>query len=597
MATSIVSTRIRGAGGIADSLPLTITWLILSVVIVLLMFVLYMTFVPSLPTEPGFTLKHWSNLASSRLLTKVIPNTAIVGFGTIAVGAFFALPLAWLLNRTTLPFRTTFTSMIAVTPIIPGFILAMGWIMLLDERIGLINNIAASLFGFSTIPLSVKDSPWGIAWVLGLILTPGIFFMVAGPLCRIDPSLEEAASVIGMRQLTTLRRVTLPLVWPGILGGLIYSFMTAVSIFEIPAMLGAASGKVPVLASEIFYSVRPGGPLTVTFAYGAAGVYGMLLAAPSLVALYLYLRVLERAERYQVITGKGYRPREIDLGPWNFIGIGFVVLYLVLAFGLPLLVLVWVSLMPVLQMPSMAVLAKLSFENYHYLLEDLGGIDVLWNTAVLVLCVSLLVCFSSFMISWVVVRTQSGSRKVIDMLAMIPHAIPGLAFAFALVMLGILASRWLPWLPLSGTVGIIVVAHIINRISYGTRVMNSALTQVHHELEEVAQVCGTGTPTIMRTIILPLIKPSVIYLVLWTAMLSYQEVTMALFLSGPQNQVLSVSIWQLWEGGDVGIAAAGAVAMVATTGPLAFGILRLAGGPTAGLAGHGVTTPPLPKSR
>ena len=91
-------------------------------------------------------------------------------------------------------------------------------------------------------------------------------------------------------------------------------FMTAVSIFEIPALLGAGSGKVPVLASEIFYAVRPAGPESLNFAYGVAGVYGILLAVPSLAALSYYLRKLARAERYQVITGRGYRPRTARSG-------------------------------------------------------------------------------------------------------------------------------------------------------------------------------------------------------------------------------------------------------------------------------------------
>jgi iron(III) transport system permease protein len=588
---NFIPTRRERTSGL-EAIPLVCSWLILSVVVALLAFVLYMTFVPGLPTEPGFTLRHWSNVASSRLLTRVVPNTVIVGFGTIFIGTFFALPLAWLLNRTNLPFRTTFTTVIGIMPVIPGFILAMGWIMLLDERIGLINNIVASVLGVSNVALSVKDSPWGIAWVLGLILTAPIFFLVAGPLSRIDPSLEEAASVTGMRQLTILRRVTLPLVWPGILGGVIYTFMTAVSIFEIPALLGAASGRVPVLATEIFYSVRPGGPMTATFAYGTAGVYGTLLAVPSLLALYLYLRALQKGERYQVITGKGYRARETDLGPFAWLGVVFVGLYLSLAVGMPILILVWASLMPVLQMPSREAFTKLSFENYHGLLEGLGGVDVIWNTVLVVGCVSLLVSFFSFMISWVVVRTRVRSRKTVDMLAMLPHAIPSLAFAFALAMIAILASRWLPWLPLSGTLGIIVIAHLITRVPYGTRVMNSALGQVHRELEEIAQVCGTRTPTIMRRVVLPLIRPSVVYLAVWTAMLSFQEVTMALFLSGPHNNVLSVSIWGLWEAGSLGTAAAGAVAMVFSMGVLMFSVLKFAAGSATGLVGRGTAVPP-----
>jgi iron(III) transport system permease protein len=332
--------------------------------------------------------------------------------------------------------------------------------------------------------------------------------------------------------------------------------------------------------------------MTATFAYGAAGVYGTLLAVPSLLALYLYLRALNQAERYQVITGKSYHARETDLGPFAWVGVAFVVLYLSLAVGLPVLVLVWASLMPVLQMPSREALAKLSFENYQGLLEGLGGVGVIWNTVLVVGCVSLLVIFFSFMISWVVVRTRARSRKTIDMLAMLPHAIPSLAFAFALAMIAILASRWLPWLPLSGTLGIIMVAHLINRVPYGTRVMNSALGQVHRELEEIAQVCGTRTPTIMRRVVLPLIRPSVVYLAIWTAMLSFQEVTMALFLSGPHNNVLSVSIWALWEGGSLGTAAAGAVAMVWSMGVLMFGVLKFAGGSAAGLVGRGSAVPP-----
>jgi len=307
--------------GIA-SFPLGCSWFVLSGVVALLIFVLYMTFVPGLPFEPGFTLKHWANVASSRLITKVIPNTAIVGFGALFVATFFALPLAWLLNRTTLPFRNTFTTLMVVPVIIPGFILAIAWILLVDEHIGLFNRVIASLLGLETVPLSIMNNLFGMAWVMGVMLTPAIFFLISGPMRAVDPALEEVASIVGLTQWGILYRVTLPLVWPGLLGGLIYVFMTAVSIFELPALLGAASGKVPVLATEIFYAVRPAGAQTVTFAYGAAGVYGVLLAAPSLVALYFYLRMLARSERYQVITGRGDSGATVQLAWESSFGVG-----------------------------------------------------------------------------------------------------------------------------------------------------------------------------------------------------------------------------------------------------------------------------------
>jgi len=562
---------------IPHGLPLVCSWLILSFIVALLLFVFYMTFVPGLPTEPGLTLKHWVNIAHSRMLTEVVPNTVIVGFGAVLVSTCFSLPLAWLLNRTSLPFRNTFITMMAMVVIVPGFITAMGWIMLVNDRIGLVNKAIGGILGLETVPLTVVNNPFGIAWVLGLVLTPTMFFLISGPMRTLDPTLEEAAAVAGLNQWRTLLRVSSPLMWPATLAGMIYTFMTAISIFEVPAMLGAASGKVPVLSTELFYAVRPGGNDLADIAYGAAGVYGTLIAVPSIVALYFYLRVLTRAKRYEVITGKAYRPRDMDLGSYQWLGLGFVLLYLSLAVVLPMTVLAWSSLLPYLMMPSFEALAKVNLSNYDDLLINLGGISVVRNTLVLMVSVSLLVLFFSFMISWLVVRAKVRLHKLMDVIAMLPHAIPGLAFAFALVMLGIVASLWFPNLPLAGTLGIIVVANVINRLSYGTRITNAALVQVQQELEECAQLCGARNATIMWRIIVPLVKPSLVYAGLWTAMLTFREVSMALMLSESHNRVLSISIWGLWQTGNLGIAAAGAVVMVLTMGVLMVFTLRFAG--------------------
>jgi iron(III) transport system permease protein len=556
--------------------PLVCSWLILSVVVALGLFVFYMTFVPGLPTDPGFTLEHWTNVASSRMITKIVPNTLIVGVGTVLVATFFALPLAWLLNRTSLPFRNTFITLMAVVVIVPGFIKAMGWIMLINDRIGILNKGLEALLGLEKVPLTVVNNPYGISWVMGLVLTPTMFFLISGPMRALDPALEEVAAVSGMNQWRTILHVSFPLVWPGTLAGVIYTFMTAISMFEVPAMLGAASGKVPVLATELFYAVSPGGH-NMDAAYGAAGVYGTLIAAPSVVALYFYLRVLTQARSYEVITGKAYRPRDLDLGRFKWVGLGFVVLYLMLGVVLPMLVLVWASLLPYLQMPSILALSKVNLSNYDDLLLNLGGFSVIRNSMILMVSVALLVMFFSFMISWVVVRTRIHLRKTMDIIAMLPHAIPGLAFAFALAMLGILAALWMPWFPFAGTLGIIVVANVINRLSYGTRVTNSALVQIKGELEECAQLCGARNVTIMWRIIVPLIMPSLVFAGIWTALLTFREVTMALFLSEIHNRVLSVSIWHLWQNADFGIAAAGAVVMVSFMGVLALVTLKLIG--------------------
>jgi iron(III) transport system permease protein len=496
----------------------------------------------------------------------------------VLVSLFFAAPLAWILTRTTLPLRNVFMAAIVASVMIPGFVRAMGWLLLVNERIGLLNRPLADLLGLASVPINLQN-PIGMSWVIGLSLTPTMLFMLAGPMRMLDPSLEEAAAMSGAGRLSSLTRISLPLIWPAILGGCIYTFMTAVSVFDVPALLGAAGGQVPVLAAELFYAVHPVNQ-SVDVTYGAAGVYGALIAVPSLIALYFYFKVLGQAKRYGVITGKGYRPRPVDLGGLTWLAFGFVLLYLLCALVLPFLVLVWASLLPSIQLPSAEALRRISLLNYdlNRLLPNLGGPDVIGNTVVLTIVAPVVLLCLSVMISWVVVRTDTPLRRAMDSIAMLPHAIPGLAFAFALFMLGILLARWSPALSIVGTLGIIVVANVLSHLAYTTRVTNAAMVQVNAELEECARVHGAGTGATIWRILLPLVRPSLVYAGLWTAMLTFREVSMALFLTGPRNEVLAVAVWLLWQQGNFSAGSAAAVLMVLVTGGLLLAAMALSKG-------------------
>jgi iron(III) transport system permease protein len=149
---------------------------------------------------------------------------------------------------------------------------------------------------------------------------------------------------------------------------------------------------------------------------------------------------------------------------------------------------------------------------------------------------------------------------------MLPHAIPGIGFAFALVIVAMLAARWFPWIPLYGTIWVIILANVVNRLAYATRVTNAALLQVSQELEDAAAICGVGKLRAIRRIMVPLIMPSLLFAGMWTAMLVFREVSMALMLSNPGNIVFSVHVWTRWQSGAMSEAAAMGVVMVTTLG-------------------------------
>jgi iron(III) transport system permease protein len=369
--------------------------------------------------------------------------------------------------------------------------------------------------------------------------------------------------------------------WPALLGGAIYVLMGAVSWFEIPAMLGASGGQAPVLATELFYAVQPLTGQSTLVSYGAAGVYGVVIAIPSLIGLYFYYRVLAHGKRYAVITGKGFRPRDVELGSvGNCLALAFVSLYLLLAVVLPLLVLLWLSLFTYVQPPSLDALSKASLANYlpQAWLATIGGVSAVRNTLLLIICAPVLVMFFAVNVSWIVVRSQLRIRRLMDNIAMLPHAIPGLAFAFALFIVALLADRWLPWLPLAGSLGLIVIANTLNHLPYSTRITNAALLQVHPELEEQALLCGARPLAAVRRIVAPLARPSLVFAALWTALLTFREVTMALFLAGPRNGVLSVAVWRSWQQGSLGPAAAAAVVMLLLIGVIVLLALLATGG-------------------
>jgi iron(III) transport system permease protein len=549
-------------------IPLILGGVPLIVVVLFGLIILYTTFTPRLPTTLEWTLEHWANLASLHLWSVVMPNTLIVGFGAVAVTLFFAGPMAWLIVRTTIPFKHGLLTCIALVMVLPPFVKSMGWVLLLNERIGIINRAVISILPIETFPFSVNNV-WGIAWVMGLTLMPTTFFLIAGPMRQMDPAMEEAGSICGASRFKIFLHVSLPLVWPAVIAAGIFTFMTAISLFEVPAIIVGLGGATPVLATEMFFAVY-GGDTGTEIRYGAAGVYAVLMMVPSLVGLYFYFKVINKSHRFSVVTGKGYRPRDVDIGRWKWPGLAFIGVFLLCAAVLPLLWLIWISLAS-FRMPGIEALSHLDFKYYapNYIVESFGGWEIILNTVVLIVSVCIFVMLISVMISWIVVRTKLKIRRLVDGAAMLPHAIPGLAFAFALFITALVFEVW-SGIVLLGTMAILVAANVLNHLSYTTRVTNAALIQVHDELEEASRTCGVSPLKTIFLVLIPLIRPALIFATFWVSLRTFRELSMALFLTGTDNRVMAVRVWMMWNEGGLSQAAAGAVVMTIGCGVLLF---------------------------
>ena len=542
---------------------------LVSVVVVgLLLVIVWSTFVSQPRLGAALTLGNYTEVFRTSLTWPGIWNSLLIATGTVLVNLFVAVPAAYLVHRSDLPWRGFFTTLMLVGIIIPGFLKAIGWILLLSPQIGLINQALRLVIPVETGPLSIYNLG-GVIFIQGLMLTPVMFFTVAAAMHAMNPDLEEAAAVSGAGPLAVVRRVTVPLMLPAILAAVIYNFMTAIALFEIPALIGNP-GRVVTLPTLMYSSVHTDVGLP---RYGMAGVYGMLLLVPTLIALYLYQKVLHQGDRYAVVTGKGYRPRMVGLGRWKGLALGFLLTYFTLALFLPAVVLVWTSFLPYIQVPSAAALASLNLNAYGAVLAALDQ-RVLANTVLLAVGVGVLVTALSLAISWIVVRTRYPGRRTLDTIAMLPHASPSIGIAFAVAFVALAFANVVP---LYGSVGAIMVAHAVAYISFGTRTANSSLVQVHRELEEAAHTAGASAVVALRRIILPLVAPAVFYTLVWVSLLSLREVTMALFLQRSQNTVLATQIWNYWTSSKPSEAAALGTMLVIVVGVGFAVLMRFAG--------------------
>jgi iron(III) transport system permease protein len=495
-------------------------------------------------------VKVWSDPATYR----VVINTVIYVGGATLIATTVAASLAWLVERTDFPGPAWLYATIPMTLAMPGMLQAMAYVLLLSPRIGFL-NLALARLGLG--PINIY-SLGGMILLEGIRIVPSAFLMLVPLLRSMDPSLEDAAAMAGARPAAALGRITLRLLVPGFLAIAIFQAMTAFEAFEIPGIIGIP-GRIYVFSTRVYAIVNSSDGIPD---YGAANALSIAYVAIGFLATWTYARVIARAERFGIVTGKGYRPRLRRLGALRWPIVGFVSLILLFSIVLPFLVLLYISFLPFLQRPSIAAFHAMSFANYREMWDGPRLVRMLWNTGVLAIAVSIATVLASFAISSIVVRSRFRFRRILDQLAFMPHAIPGMVMGIAFLWLFLEGRRI--GIDLFGGVASLAIAFTVGFIAYGTRSMNAAMLQIHKELEEAASVSGATTTRASFRIVFPLIMPTVAGVGVWAILQSVRLVGYPLILTeGNNNEVLSIFVWRLWLEGEIGtVGAVGTIMIV-----------------------------------
>jgi iron(III) transport system permease protein len=362
----------------------------------------------------------------------------------------------------------------------------------------------------------------------------------------LDVRLEEAALVSGARYWQVMPKITLPLLRPALLSTALLLFMLGMSSYEVPRLIGRPA-RIDVFTTEIQAATQNAPP-----EFGISSALGMTLLLICVVAVFFYRRATRNAEAYATITGKGYMPTRIKLRKWRWPVAGGILFLFFLALGLPLLTLVWQSFFRNLAQPFIGSTSPATWENYEFILQYPIFLNAVQTSVSLAAMSATIVVALTFVMAWIALRAAPKWGWVLDSLAFtpiaMPHVIVGAAVLFAYLMLPI---------PIYNTVWILLIAYVTLYLPYGMRFTSGGLTQIHKELEEVAEVSGARMRQIFMSILLPLLAPVLLAAWIYIFVLSVRELGASVFLVGPGTHVLGTISLTMWEeGGSYGAVSA-----------------------------------------
>jgi iron(III) transport system permease protein len=457
----------------------------------------------------------------------------------------------------------------------PGFLSSIAYVILMAPNSGIVNQglrIILEPLGYAADrgPLNIY-SIWGMIFVEGIRGATTVFLIIVAAFRLMDPALEDAAIMSGSGRFETLRRITIPLLTPALLGGIMYAFVGNLQDMDTPLVLGLPAG-IFVLPTLIYFIAYRGAITN----WGVASVYATLFVLLMAALSFIYFRyALRGSHRYATVLGKGYRPQRIKLGGWRFVALFFVFLYALFSVILPFLTLLWTSLTPgAFQPPTMKAFGNLNWGIYSDLLTNSRFLQAAWNTAGTSIIAATATMLLAIVSAWAVVRLRVRGAMFLDTMAFIPLALPSVALGVGMVLFYLGPVGRL--LPVYGTWALLVIAFVVNYVAFATRVSNGGIAQLGAELEEASWVTGHGKISTLFRITSPLLKATFLAGFLWIVSVAAKNLTLPLLLASPSTETLSMRLWFLWDHfAEYDESAAIGVVMMVVIGGLALAARRL----------------------
>jgi iron(III) transport system permease protein len=521
------------------SLPIVILIVVVAFLVLTPLFLMILnSFQTARPGQPiVWGLEGWVKAFSTPGIVKAMTNTFTLAITRQAIALLIGAFFAWLVARTDIPMKGTLEFFFWLSFFLPALPETMGWILLLDPKYGLLNQGLINL-GIVSQPLFNIYSFWGIIWA-HMGGTVSVKVMLLAPAFRnLDAALEEASKISGASGRHTFFHIVIPVMMPAILVTTILGLIRSLEAFEIELLLGTPIG-LQVYSTKIHELVTWEPPQFAPAMALSTVFLGILLVMVALQRRYIANR------NYETITGRGFSIRPVQLGRWRYPAFALILFFAVVVTLVPTALLLIGTFMKLFGFFNIA--EPWTLENWRATLNDPVLLRSLWNTLAIGAGSGLVgVLFFSF-IAYVIVKTRYAGRWLLDFLSWLPWSIPGILLGVALLWTFLQTKIFLP---IYGTIYLLIIAMVIKSMPFGTQMIKSVLIQLGSDLEEASKVCGGTWFHTFRRVILPLTMPALITVGLVGFISAARDISTVVLLGSGRSRTLSLLMLDFAAGAE-----------------------------------------------
>lgn len=493
----------------------------------------------------GVNIANYARVLSDKDILPMLSNSLIYAFGSAFLGTAVGAFLAWIVARTNTPGKGLVELMPLYPILMPPIMKNIAWVLLLQPRAGILNGMLEQFFGIETKVFNAFSMA-GMIWTFGLACVPLGYLFLLPVFLSFDPSLEESAYIAGSRPINTMFKITFPLAIPAFVSAFVLNFLRALRSFETPVLQGTP-GNIHVFVSRVYDS------MALEFNTGLATAYSVVLVILSILTLYFYIRATRFSERYATITGKGYRVKVIDIGPWKWATFTAVLLYFLAGILIPFIVLIVVSVIPYFDYETfMTFPSHMVLDNYYKVLRHPTFLAGLRNSLLLSVTIAVVTVLAGIVMAFTIHRTRAFGTKVFEFVGTLPLAFPPLVLSVGLVIIFI-------GTPLYNSLWALGLGLFVAYFPYAFRNASGAIVNIHKELDEAAWVHGARWRHVFFKITMPILKPAVGGALFYIFIEAIRNVDVAVLLTAPGLEYGPVTLFEYFRVGQWAEASAGGV--------------------------------------